>query len=69
MTDTKKALIEYVNRASELADNVKRNVHKGGTIDNKTVISLNKFIIAANEISEMTEQLTNEPADPNIKLN
>lgn len=54
---TKKALMEYVNAASDFADQVKRNIKKDGTIDNKTVLALNRFTIAANAIADLTSEL------------
>ncbi len=66
--ETKKALMAYVNTATDLAESVKRNIAKNGIIDNKTVLALNEFIIASNAIADLTEQLANDK-DPNKLLN
>lgn len=57
---TAKALARYVNAASDLAEAVKRNIVHGSMIDDKTVVVLNEFIIAANEIKDMTDELNNK---------
>lgn len=54
---TDKALNRYVNTASDLAESLKRNIQKDRFIDDKTMLILNEFIIAANEISDMIEHL------------
>ena len=59
MSKTRKALIAYVETASNLAESVKRNVQKDGRIDKKTILALNQFIIAANEIEHLKEELNN----------
>ena len=53
MDKTQLLLKKYVDCASNLAENVKRNVQHEGKIDNKTVLSLNEFIIAANSIAHL----------------
>lgn len=65
MARTKQALIKYVDTASILADSVKRNIQHDGKIDNKTVLALNEFIIAANDISSLTDELNKDK----MKLN
>lgn len=54
---TQKALAEYVNAASDLAESVKRNIIHEKVIDDETVLKLNRFIIAANAIDDMIEEL------------
>lgn len=51
-------LSEYVDAASDLAEHVKRNIKKNNVIDTKTIVALNKFIIAANQIDFLTDKLT-----------
>jgi len=65
MDPTRRALIQYVNKASDLAESVKRNIVKDGYIDEKTVLALNAFIIAANAIADLQEELQSD----NMKLN
>lgn len=52
-----KALIEYVDAASEFVESVKRNLKKDGVIDHKTVLAMNRFVIAANEVEYLTKFL------------
>lgn len=54
---TKEAFVKYVDTGHDLAENVKRNIQKDGCIDNKTVIALNEFIIASNNIQDLTDEL------------
>lgn len=65
----KQSILEYVNAATALAESVKRNIVKGRqnppVIDDKTVIALNNFIIAANSIKDFTNHLEQDT----IKLN
>lgn len=73
MSDTKIKLMAYVDKANGLADSVKSNIlhgkkHNGqivAVIDDKTVNALNEFIIAANAIEDLTEELNKQ----NIKFN
>ncbi len=64
-SNTKQLLMKYVDTASDLAENVKRNIVKNGLIDDKTVLALNEFIIASNAISDLTDELTRDK----LKLN
>lgn len=57
---TQRALAEYVNSASDFAESVKKDVTKDRVISDATILLLNKFIIAANVIKEMTEQLNKQ---------
>lgn len=63
---TIKSLAAYVDKATDLAEAVRNAVqHNSGVIDNKTVLALNDFIIAANNIKDLTDTLEND----SIKLN
>lgn len=64
MSRERKALMKYVDTASDLAESIKRNIQHDGIIDDETVLKLNEFIIAANNIEDMTQELKN----PNMKL-
>lgn len=50
---TERALAMYVNKASDLAESVKKDIQKKGYISTKTVLALNAFIIAANNIKDL----------------
>lgn len=65
MSRTRKALIAYVNAATNLAESIVRNIRKDGIIDDKTVTILNEFAIASNNVSDLTDELKNA----NIKRN
>lgn len=58
-------LRKYTDAATGLAEAVKRNIKHDSKIDKVTVLALNEFIIAANEVSFFTDKLNNA----NIKLN
>lgn len=62
---TKKHFIKYVDAAAALAESLKRDIQKDGLITNKTVLALNEFIIASNEIIDLTDGMR----DPNTRLN
>jgi hypothetical protein len=66
---TKKALINYVNTASDLADSVKNDIVHDGVVTDETVIKLNKFIIASNAIQDLYEELSKDPKEENENLN
>lgn len=66
---TKKALVKYVNTATDLADSVKRNIVHDGAIDDETVIKLNNFIIAANAIEDLYRELTLDGREEDESLN
>ena len=55
--NTRQKLLRYVDMANKLAEQVKKNIQKDGCIDDKTVLALNEFIIAANEIEDGTNVL------------
>lgn len=57
MDATQRALAIYVNRASDLAEAVRLDIQKKGYISTKTILALNAFIVAANNIKDLTEQL------------
>ena len=66
MDKTKRALQNYVNSATDLAESVKQDIqHNDGIIDKETVLALNKFTIAANEIEHLTNTLKFEE-DPSL---
>lgn len=58
-------LENYIHKASDLAEAVKVNIKQNNKIDNKTILALNDFIIAANDIAFFTDKLT----ESNQKLN
>lgn len=57
--------VRYVNAAHSLAELMKRNIQKDGIITNETVLALNEFIIASNDIKDLTDELR----DPDETLN
>lgn len=66
MDSTQRALLAYVEKASELAEAVRKDIQaNNGAISNKTVLALNEFIIAANMIKDLTDVLEQDT----IKLN
>lgn len=66
MDDTQLQLALYVNKASELAEAVRHNIqHNNSVITPETVIVLNAFIIAANQIKDLTDIIQ----DGQIQLN
>lgn len=58
--DTQRAIATYVNAATDLAEAVKENIQHGGKITDATVLKLNAFRIAANAVSDMTNDLNEE---------
>lgn len=69
MDKSKKAIQKYVDTATELAESVKRNIVHEGIIDDETILKLNKFIIAANEIADMLSELTLDENETDKNLN
>lgn len=57
MTITQRALAMYVNRAADLAESLKKDIQKRGYISDKTILALNAFIVAANNIKDLTDEL------------
>jgi methyl-accepting chemotaxis protein len=57
MRTEQKALAEYVNSATDLAEQVKSDIQHGGQITDSTVLKLNRFRIAANSVSDLIEEL------------
>lgn len=56
MDDTQLSLALYVNKASDLAEAVRHNIqHNDGKISPETVLALNSFIVAANQIKDLTD--------------
>ncbi len=65
----KKMFQNYVDKAADLAESVKRNIVHEGVIDDETVVKLNNFIIASNEIADMPLDFTDGENEDNITLN
>lgn len=73
MSKTKQQLADYVQKATNLAESVKRNIVHGkkyngqitAVIDDETVLKLNEFIISANSIRDLTDELN----ESNTQLN
>lgn len=64
--ETQKQLAYYVNKASDLAESVRRDLQKNkGVLSSTTIVALNDFIIAANVIKSLTDELDQDT----IKLN
>jgi len=59
-------LKKYVDSATDLAESVRRNIQHDNKIDNKTVLALNAFIIAANEIDRLPWDFEDNEFDPNL---
>ncbi len=57
MDETQRALALYVNRASDLAESVRKDIQKRGYISERTVLALNSFITAANNIADLKDSL------------
>ncbi len=51
-------LSQYFEAGADLAESIKRNITKNNIIDKTTIIALNQFIIAANDIEFFTDKLT-----------
>lgn len=51
-------LMEYIDAATDLAEDVKKHITKNTPIDKKTILALNKFQIAANSVAFLTDKLT-----------
>ncbi len=66
---TKAALVKYVETATDLAESVKRNIVHEGVVDDETVLKLNAFIIAANNIEDLYNELTADSREENESLN
>lgn len=54
---TKELLQKYVNTATDLAEAVKRDIQKDGRVSQKTVLTLNQFVIAANDLADVRNEL------------
>lgn len=63
MDKEEKQLAEYVNKASELAEALRKDIRRDGKISNKTVMALNEFIITANSFEDLEDEIVN------LKLN
>lgn len=62
---TQRALIIYVNAAADLAESVKRDIQKKGYVTDPTVLALNKFIIASNNVDDITTAIKDLSKDLN----
>lgn len=56
----KKAFVDYINAASDLAESVKDDIKKSGVISDETVLALNAFLIATNAVAYLTEDVENK---------
>ena len=65
MDKTQALLKKYVDCATDLAESVRRNIAHEGKIDNKTILALNAFVMAANAIEHLPWDFDNE-FDPNL---
>jgi hypothetical protein len=55
------SVVEYVDKATNLAEHVKRCLQKRqGQLDSAAVLALNEFTIAANNVSEFMQVLEEE---------
>lgn len=52
----KKHIANYFESAQALADAVKKEIIKGKDLNKDTILALNNFAIAANEVSELTDE-------------
>ena len=52
-----KLLSAYVDTAANLAEAIKRDLQKTGKISQKTILALNAFIVAANDVESLFEPL------------
>ncbi len=65
MAVNKKNFLKFADGAIALAEAVKKDIQKDGMISTKTILVLNDFIIAANEVNDNIESVR----DPNQRLN
>lgn len=56
-TKSEQALVDYFNSGADLAEHVKSLIKKDRIIDDKCVIILNEFIIAAHKIADLQFEL------------
>lgn len=55
---TQRALANYVNSATDLAESVKWCIqHNEGMLSDEAVLKLNEFAIAANAVKDMVDEL------------
>lgn len=60
-TTSYKAVVDYVDAASELAEHVKRCIQKKDRkLDNDAVLALNKLVIATHEVGAFLSMIENE---------
>lgn len=65
MNETYILLVKYINTATDLADNVRRNIQAGTGIDNATVLALNEFIKTAHAIKHLTDEIKKDTVSIN----
>lgn len=58
-------VIAYVNTATDLAESVKQDIKRDNKISIGTIVLLNKFIIVANSISDLTNQAAKDYSESN----
>lgn len=51
-----RALSIYFNAAADLADLMRLDLQKKGYFSDRTILALNKFVIAQNNIADLTAQ-------------
>jgi hypothetical protein len=64
-TQTEQSLVEYFNRGADLAEELKRCLKKDQHMDDKAIVALNHFIIAAHKIVDLQTELERR----NMRLN
>jgi hypothetical protein len=65
ITQTEQSLVEYFNCGADLAEELKRCLKKDQVMDDKAIIALNHFIIAAHKIVDLQTELERR----NMRLN
>lgn len=70
MSITKKSLDVYMDTAHKLAEQVKSDIQKSDRkLTKKTVLALNNFLIAANELVDFAARIKEDGSetDPNLQ--
>jgi methyl-accepting chemotaxis protein len=57
MEQEERAMARYVNAASDLAEALKENLQHGNKITDNTILKLNAFRIAANNVADIIENI------------
>jgi hypothetical protein len=55
--ESKIKIAKYATSAAELADSVKNDIVHGRDISDETILKLNRFIIASNDIEDFIKEL------------